>query len=419
MMCKIATSLLLITLIFLLLLSSCADYNSRTDTDVKKEDTSDTNITDTYKSTETTVVTDTIITEYTETETVIANETETDIVPDEVVDAIKVYEDAGFFELPIKGVTGYTTVMMNLKEDTSQNSPITQTLNAGTSFIILKEEGELWYIQTETVSGWLEHKYCLINLPSIIPSIIYDNTNTYSSKFMSSVKFIPNITGETLYNAKAYNERLNKDEYIMPILYSTAKKIQAAQQLAISEGNSLKIYEAFRPYIAQQNVFNALTKLAYSDINVMEGINSSPWKIYWFIAEGISNHQRGYAIDVSLVKIDSTKDLSSGIYTYTEITNYTEYTMPTQIHELSIAAAAFTYPVSTDSATDWQNAILSNTMNEAAKLLQKYCTTAGLTPLASEWWHFNDINAMKEISDNPGNGNFDITECYCTILENY
>ena len=411
-MCKFATGLILITLIFLLLFNACASKNSRTETDVKKDDTSDTNIIDKYESTETTITDDTI------TETVITDETETEIVPDEVVEVVKVYEDAGFFELPINGVTGYTSVMMNLKEDSSLNSPIIQTINAGTSFKILTEEGAFWFIQTESASGWVEHKYCLINLPSIIPSIIYDNTNTYSSKFMSSVKSIPGITGETLYNAKAYNKRLGKEEYIMLILYSTAKKIQTAQHNALSEGNCLKIYEAFRPYSAQQTIFNAVSELAYNDINVMEGISSSPWKINWFIAEGISNHQKGYAIDVSLVKINSKKDSSVGVYTYTEITDYTEYIMPTQIHELSIASATFTYPVSTNSATDWQNAILSNTMNEAAKLLQDYCTTAGLTPLASEWWHFNDINAMNEISDNPGNGNFDITECYCTILEN-
>ena len=31
--------------------------------------------------------------------------------------------------------------------------------------------------------------------------------------------------------------------------------------------------------------------------------------------------------------------------------------------------------------------------SEPARGLQRYCTGAGLTPLASEWWHFNDLEA--------------------------
>lgn len=36
---------------------------------------------------------------------------------------------------------------------------------------------------------------------------------------------------------------------------------------------------------------------------------------------------------------------------------------------------------------------------------------AGLTPLASEWWHFNDLNTYQRISDNQGTGGFTITQC--------
>src|SRR5690606_3756850 len=96
-------------------------------------------------------------------------------------------------------------------------------------------------------AGWLQHKYCFINLPDIIPSIIYDNTNTYASKFASSGFEIPGISDQALYSGKTYNERLAKDEYIMPVLYSMAPKIYMAQQLALLEGNALKIYESFRP----------------------------------------------------------------------------------------------------------------------------------------------------------------------------
>ena len=38
----------------------------------------------------------------------------------------------------------------------------------------------------------------MINLPDIIPSIIYDDTNSYSSLFKSSGIDIPNVTGKKL-----------------------------------------------------------------------------------------------------------------------------------------------------------------------------------------------------------------------------
>lgn len=38
-------------------------------------------------------------------------------------------------------------------------------------------------------------------------------------------------------------------------------------------------------------------------------------------------------------------------------------------------------------------------MNEAARLLQSYATDAGLIPLASEWWHFNDLASASGVDD--------------------
>ena len=89
----------------------------------------------------------------------------------------------------------------------------------------------------------------------------------------------------------------------------------------------------------------------------------------------------GYAIDVTLAKITEQQEFVIGDYTATAVTGYTEYTMPTTIHELSMASATFTGPVKSSSPTAWLQANLADTMNEAAILLQRYCTDAGLTPL--------------------------------------
>jgi D-alanyl-D-alanine dipeptidase len=312
----------------------------------------------------------------------------------------------GDLELPVNGATGYASVLMDLKATADAGSETISELEAGTAFEVLEEVGDWWYVRTATESGWVQHLYCFINLPDVVPSIIYDNTNTYASKFASSGKTIPGITGEALYDGKAYNMRLGKVSDIVPVLYSMSKKIHLAQQAALEEGNTLVIYEGYRPFFAQKLTVDALTTLAVADPEVMAGINTHPWDTNWFIATSISNHQMGYAIDVTLAKITEQQEFVIGDYTATAVTGYTEYTMPTTIHELSMASATFTGPVKSSSPTAWLQANLADTMNEAAILLQRYCTDAGLTPLASEWWHFNDLDARFATEDNSSKGEY-------------
>ena len=312
----------------------------------------------------------------------------------------------GDLELPVNGATGYASVLMDLKATADAGSETISELEAGTAFEVLEEVGDWWYVRTATESGWVQHLYCFINLPDVVPSIIYDNTNTYASKFVSSGKTIPGITGEALYDGKAYNMRLGKVSDIMPVLYSMSKKIHLAQQAALEEGNTLVIYEGYRPFFAQKLTVDALTTLAAADSEVMAGINTYPWNTNWFIATSVSNHQMGYAIDVTLAKITEQQEIVIGDYAATAITGYTEYTMPTTIHELSMASATFTGPVKSSSPTAWLQATLADTMNEAAILLQRYCTDAGLTPLASEWWHFNDLDARFSTEGNSSKGEY-------------
>lgn len=315
-----------------------------------------------------------------------------------------VYE--GELELPVSGATGYASIGMDLKATADAASETLSALEAGTAFEVLEEAGDWWYVQTATEAGWVQHLHCFINLPDVIPSIIYDNTNTYASKFVSSGKAIPGITGEALYDGKAYNMRLGGITDIVPVLYSMAKKIHLAQQAALADGNTLVIYEGYRPYSVQKLTVDALTNLAAADPEVMAGINTPPWDTNWFIATSVSNHQMGYAIDVTLAKVTEQKEIIIGDYAATTITGYTEYTMPTTIHELSMASATFTGPVKSSSPTAWIQATLADTMNEAAILLQRYCTDAGLTPLASEWWHFNDLDARFATEANSSKGEY-------------
>ena len=294
---------------------------------------------------------------------------------------------------------------------------------SGTPFTVLQEEGDWWQVavttdyftdeeQTQTqrgeITGWLEHKYCLVNLPDVIPSIIYDATNSYSSHFRSCGKIIPEVTGEAFYPSKTYNERLGKMEFMMPVLYSMAFKLCEAQQSALAEGNSLILYEGYRPHEVQTKVLNSLSAMTRTDPEVKEAVTGAPWRISWFISGGYSNHQRGYAVDMGLAKVSETKEYTTGGYRYVRVWNYERYEMPTPIHELSRAAATYTAPVTINSTTAWKNAEMTQAMasNEPALGLQRYCTDAELTPLASEWWHFNDLSTRSQVLDNQGIGDF-------------
>jgi D-alanyl-D-alanine dipeptidase len=312
-------------------------------------------------------------------------------------------QPTGMFELPVMGATGYAAIELILYGP-GETGPIGK-LGAGQGFTVLRETGEWWYIQERETVGFVMHQYCLINLPDIIPSIVYNNTNTYASLLKTSGKDIPDITGTALYQAMDFNGRLSREQYIVPAMYGMAPKICAAQRLALAEGNTLVIYEAFRPAQAHTKIYNSLKKLVDADPEVYAGVTGNTFTMGWFLAPAPYNHQRGTAIDASLARIVNTVQKTTGDYSYIEIGEYTEYPMQTVIHELSRASTIY---------TTTSGAALSPNITEGSLLLQRYCVNAGLAPLASEWWHFND-NAQTKASVAMGNtGWYSIEASYST-----
>ena len=314
--------------------------------------------------------------------------------------------EGGQFELPLTGATGYAPVPLRLYAEPGTNAGSIMTLSAGKGFTILSEDAGWWNITADGFEGWVSHRFCFINLPDLLPSIVYNITNAGSSVMRSSGYEIPNITTHKLYEAKSFNPRLNREEYVVPVLYSTAKLIFNAQQAALSDGNTIIMVEAFRPRETQQLIVRNLQSLMNSNSEVRNAINAPPWGISWFISTSLSNHQRGAAVDVSLGKIITLEAGKTGNYAYKQITEYEEYTMPTAMHELGPRAATFKNPVSSTSRTDWKQAAFSDSITDAAKLMQSYFTNAGFTPLASEWWHFNDLDGRGRASEAGITGDF-------------
>ena len=310
---------------------------------------------------------------------------------------------SGILELPVNGATGFAAVGLNL---VNSDSEIIGNITAGTAFLILIESGEWWYISVNIdnvqTEGWVQHIYCMINLPDIAPSIIYDNTNAYNSAFVSSRESIPGITGTRLYSfsdrpdGKIFNPRLHRYEFIVPVLYSTANKIVQAQRSALENGESIIMYEAFRPITAQMAVVNALSEFANANPHIMAGVATPPWSIAWFINTGVSSHQLGYAVDVGLAKVLATEELKTGEYKHRFISQYETYNMPSAIHELSIRSIAVVSPRSTELSEGMIN-------SPPALDLRSYLVDAGFTPLASEWWHFDDMHTARSMTYSTGN----------------
>ena len=320
------------------------------------------------------------------------------------------------FELPPNGATGYAVSAVTMRYDKTKH--VLATIPAGSMFIIRADDGKYLKVTYDGTTGYINKNLAMINLPDVLPSIKYIDSNGTASLFKSSGKALENVTGQQLYTGKTYNKRLDRNEFNMPVMYTTAQKIARVQQAAMLDGNCLMIYESYRPMAVQKLVNTSLSALIKSDKTVNKNINDGRWGQSWFIAKSRSNHQLGVAIDVSLGRINSIKELAIADIRLNIPDEVQELDMPTAMHELSNKAAALAYGVDSKSSTAWMNAPFASTMTDAAKTMRGYFTNQKMTPLASEWWHFNDLPTRKTLLALASpNGGFEITG-NCSVVWN-
>ena len=118
------------------------------------------------------------------------------------------------FELPLEGSTGFAgAAVMLLYERPDGTSTVLRRLAVGDMFYIRQESGAYWQVcLLDGTVGWLENELCMINLPDVLPSVVYDNPNAKASIFKTCGKDIEVITGQKLYDGLFYNQRLGRDE---------------------------------------------------------------------------------------------------------------------------------------------------------------------------------------------------------------
>ena len=157
-------------------------------------------------------------------------------------------------------------------------------------------------------------------------------------------KFIPLLkldikyaTKDNIAGMKVYKEP--KAFLRLPAAYAL-KKVQAELN---KRGLGLKIFDAYRPY--------SVTVLFYEKIKDTDYV-ASPWKG--------SRHNRGCAVDVSIIDLRTGKELE----------------MPTKIDDFTLKAHS-----------DYQD--LSDTVKSNRGLLLNVMKKYGFEQLSTEWWHFD------------------------------
>lgn len=360
-------------------------------------------------------------------------------------DSVTVVENKGGFELPIEGTHGIALVNLKLYADSTGNTSI-GNLSAGSAFTILREESDrVLTILRDDSEVWVNKDDIMVNLPDLIPSMIYKNSNAEGSLMKNLGMDLEGITGRQLYQSKVYNERLERDEFIMPVQYHMAKKIMQAQQLAKGRGLTIVLYEGFRPHDTQMAVADALQQLARTNSDTRSSIQKNGFNIAYYINTGTSSHQMGSAVDVSLAQVSSWVEQSFHGYSvsvpasfiefsYCEIVTdnangirfssekrygsvlpeNTAHSMPTPMHELSYLSGTFTGPTRTYTAGAWKTALNNGTVRraefwtEGVQTLQDIFVAADMEPLASEWWHFNDLAAWNKANRANASGKFEV-----------
>ena len=287
-------------------------------------------------------------------------------------------------EVSTAEAVSYATVW-SMKDTEVRSEPgggdVIGTMAAARAYCVLEETNGWFRIGTPQWSGFVDSAGCMINLPDYIGDLCsYDITNSYSSLYMVHEYEIPEVTGTVV--AGYENVDLSQGTCLVPLLYPTAKRLINAAAAMAADGYRIKIYDSFRPNRATRSIYDLAEKImdepipekTFSGVPVRDLptlgedeeltyarlMTNGIYGLGNFLAAGGSMHNLGVAMDLTM---ESAADR-------------TELPMQTAMHDLS-----------------WYSAIARNNAN--ANLLRQYMLGAGFGGLTSEWWHFQDNEAVN------------------------
>ncbi len=153
-----------------------------------------------------------------------------------------------------------------------------------------------------------------------------------------------NFTGTVIYDFK--------DAYLR---YGTVKKLAVAQEKFKSMGYYIKIWDAYRPFAAQEKLWQVCPNPRYV---------ANP-------ANGMKAHNLGGTIDMTLVTFDGN-----------------EVEMPTAFDDFSLMA-------------DRDYSDVSETAAENARMMESVMAECGFRGYAGEWWDYSDTTAYEAYDFEP------------------
>lgn len=178
-----------------------------------------------------------------------------------------------------------------------------------------------------------DDEYVLVNkyIPDIYVELMYATDN--------------NFTGVRIYDFT--------DAYLR---YGTVKKLANVQKELKEQGYSLKIWDAYRPFEAQQKLWEV-----YPDPNYV----ANP-------ANGMKKHNLGGTVDITMVAADGTV-----------------ISMPTEFDDFSLKADRNYSDIDNEEA-------VKNVM-----ILQNAMENNGFTGYQGEWWDYSDTVVYEAVDFEP------------------
>ena len=178
-----------------------------------------------------------------------------------------------------------------------------------------------------------DDEYVLVNkyIPDIYVELMYATDN--------------NFTGVRIYDFT--------DAYLR---YGTVKKLANVQKELKEQGYSLKIWDAYRPFAAQQKLWEV-----YPDPNYV----ANP-------ADGMKKHNLGGTVDITMVAADGTV-----------------ISMPTEFDDFSLKADRNYSDIDNEEA-------VNNVM-----ILQSAMENNGFTGYQGEWWDYSDTVEYEAVDFEP------------------
>lgn len=186
-----------------------------------------------------------------------------------------------------------------------------------------------------------EHELGVISNPRMYHQLAADFPD---KKLVDLEKFIPGITLDIKYAKKSNftGQRIYPSAKAF-LRFPAAVALKKVQDELVQQGLGLKVFDAYRPYSATVKFYKL-----YPDSNFV----APPWKG--------SRHNRGCAVDVTLI------DLASG----------EELEMPTPFDDF------------TEKASHHYNALPSRVIQNR-QLLKEVMTSNGFVFYEYEWWHYD------------------------------